>query len=110
MSTWSKFILLKMQEREKELGRRVTNKEFGEWLNVSASTISQWVNGKYPPSLDIVPHIAEKLGPGVYDVLNLSRPDPELRYINNRWDNLPDDARRQIHEIVERYDHDHDKK
>ena len=103
MHTWAQFILSKIQERETELGRRVTNKEFGEMLGVSASTISQWVNGKYPPSAELVPMLADRLGLEVYEVLGYARPEPELRYISRNWENLPEDARRQIREIVDRY-------
>lgn len=111
MSKWSQFVLRKIQEIEREKGRRISLEEASKIFGVSRPTLSQWISGKVAePSQLRIDDLAATMGMEVYDILGYVRPDPELRYINNRWDNLPDDARRQIHEIVERYDHDHDKK
>ncbi len=103
METWPQFLLRKIQEREKELGRRVSNKEFGDLLGVSAVTISQWINGKYKPGTEIINRLAEILGAEVYFVLGYGSPEPDLRYISRNWENLPDEARHQIKEIVDKY-------
>lgn len=47
--------------------------------------------------------LADKLGNEVYEVLGFANPEPELRYISRNWENLPEDARRQIREIVDKY-------
>lgn len=106
MLTWAQFLLKKMAEIEQQAGRRITNKEFGEIIGFSSGTISFWLSGKNMPDAKSIPVLAEKLGPEVYDVLGMINTDPELRYISNRWDNLPDDIRRQIRELIERYDHE----
>ena len=43
------------------------------------------------------------VGIEVYEVLGYARPEPELRYISRNWENLPEDARRHIREMVDKY-------
>lgn len=106
MQTWAQFLLKKIAELEQQEGRRVSNKEFGAMLGYSPGTISLWLNGKNTPDAKSIPGLADKLGLEVYEVLGLASPEPELRYISRNWENLPEDARRRIREIVDEYVHD----
>lgn len=107
MSKWSQFVLRKIQEIEREKGRRVSLEEASKIFGVSRPTLSQWISGKVAePSQLRIDDLAATMGMEVYDILGYVRPDPDVRYISQEWDNLPDDVRRQIREIIERYNHD----
>lgn len=58
-------------------GRLTSAAEFGKWLGVSNTSLSQWMNGIRDPSGDNVYKLADKLGPRVYDILELPRMFPQ---------------------------------
>lgn len=62
-----------------ETGKRRTVTEFAKYIGVSQSLMSQWLNGRYLPDLKNITKIAERLGPEVYDLLGLQRPDPDFQ-------------------------------
>jgi transcriptional regulator with XRE-family HTH domain len=104
MSKWSEFVLRKIQELEREKGRRISLEEASKVFGVSRPTLSQWISGKVAePSHFRIDDLAETMGMEVYEVLGYASPEPDVRYISRNWENLPDDARRQIREIVDRY-------
>lgn len=103
MERWSRFVLRKIQELEMEKGRRITLDEAAKAFGISRPTLSQWISGKVEPSQFRIDDLAAVMGIEVYEILGYARPEPELRYISRNWENLPDDARRQIREIVDRY-------
>lgn len=104
MGTWAQFVLHKIQEIEREKGRRVSLEEASKIFGVSRPTLSQWISGKVAePSQLRIDELAAKMGMEVYDVLGYARPDPDIRYISQRWDDLPEDVRHQIREIIEKY-------
>lgn len=104
MGKWAEFVLRKIQELEREKGRRVTLEEASKIFGVSRPTLSQWISGKVAePSSLRVDELASTMGMDVYDVLGYARPEPELRYLSRNWENLPEDARRRIREIVDEY-------
>jgi transcriptional regulator with XRE-family HTH domain len=90
---------LAWQQRE---GRRKTMKEFSEYLGIKQSTISMWYSGQ-SPNPESLRVLAAKLGPEVYDALDLERPDPDLAYITQQWENLDPATRRQLREQAEKF-------
>lgn len=77
-------------------------KEFADHLGIKQSTISMWYSGQNP-SPENVKRLSEVLGPEVYDVLGLDRPDPDLAFIEQQWQNLTPQARRAIRQQAEQY-------
>ncbi len=103
MERWANFVLRKIQELEREKGRRISLEEASKIYGISRPTLSQWLSGKVEPSHFRVDELAEKFGMEVYAVLGYSSPEPELYYVNQKWEILPYEARRQIREIVDKY-------
>lgn len=78
-STWleSKFIDWLVQEGK----RRKTLSAFAASMGVSQSMMTRYMNGTVRPTGDNIRKIAEKLGPEIYDLLGLGRPDEETQVL-----------------------------
>lgn len=57
-------------------GEKHTVTEYAAYLGVSRDTLNKWMNGTRTPTGLYVRQLAEKLGPEIYDVLKLARPEP----------------------------------
>lgn len=55
------------------------------------------------PTGENVHKLAARLGPEVYELLNMAPADPILRYITRNWDKLPPEEQNYIREKVEKY-------
>ena len=84
-------------------GKRKTIQEFADYLEISQALLSMWMNGKRTPGHENIVRLAENFGPEVYDALGLARPDPDLTYIDQHWDELSPALRRQLREQAEKY-------
>ena len=101
--TFSQFLTDKYLEWQKKTGERKTATEFATWLGFPKTTLSSWWNNKSTPKDgEIIRKLAAKLGPEVYDVLGWERPDPDLAYISQHWDNVSPEFRRKFREEVEK--------
>lgn len=88
---------------------RITNlSEFAAYIAISQSQLSQYMNDRYRPSIEVVAKIAEVLGNEIYDALDLPQPDPLLTYIQSAWDRLTPAHRQALHEQTEQYLNDHE--
>jgi transcriptional regulator with XRE-family HTH domain len=101
--TFSEYLLSKLQEFEKQRGQRTTLDKFAEYLGVKRPILSIWLSGKSQPSLDSVRQLAEVLGPEVYEVLDLPRPNPYLQKITQLFENLSPEHQRKLAEDAEFY-------
>lgn len=110
MMGFSKFLEMKFIEWQQLEGGRKTVKEFAEWLGFKQSTVSTWWSDKYPPNEESANKLANRLGPEVYDVLGMERPDPLLTRIEQVWERLPLEARHALAEEAERYSIENKKK
>lgn len=73
--------------------------------------VSDWVKGRYKPKEDkYLFTLADKLGLEIFDVLEKTRPDPDLHYIQAHWVNIPPKERKAIREIIAKYETKKDKK
>lgn len=63
-------------EWQVKTGVRQPMRAFADYLGIKPTSLSNWLNSSIPPSKDNVDKIAEKLGPEIYDILGLARPDP----------------------------------
>ncbi len=91
----------KFVEWEAVTGRRRTVSEFAEWLNIPRSLCSRYLTGSRSPSRNNVAIIAGRLGPEVYDLLGMQRPDENLRRLQGVWDRLNEEQKASIIRIME---------
>ncbi len=59
------------------------------------------VRGQTPGPASL-PRIAAKLGPEIYDLLGLPRPDPDLQAVISNWGRLSDETKAEIAAAIER--------
>jgi len=72
VAAWLMKKYLQWQQKEGEL-KNIN--EFAEHLGVSQPTLSMWLGGSHLPSKHSADLLAAKLGPEIYDLLGLARPD-----------------------------------
>lgn len=84
-----------------EAGRRRTLTDFAKHLGVSQSLLSQWLNGRYLPELKNINKIAERLGPEVYDLMGLQRPDPDFQRLVKLFGELDAQGKDELLEAIE---------
>ena len=84
-------------------GERHTVTEYAEYLGVSRSLLSRYLSGKILPSESNVYRIADVLGNEIYDIMEIPKPDPLLRYINRQWDYLTPEEQKQIMELLDSF-------
>lgn len=88
-------------------GRRCSQQEFANWLEVRQPTLSTWMRGLYEPSPDSIRTLADKIGPQIYEALGMQIPDcveintPLMRRLWMAWYKLSDDDQKRILEDVE---------
>jgi transcriptional regulator with XRE-family HTH domain len=101
LSKWLNARFLKWQS---DSGRKRTTVEFAKYLGLGRGTVTQWMDGaRERPKALYVQKLAEKLGPDLYDVLGLARPEPadaELKSINDNWERFAADAKRRAIAIL----------
>jgi len=74
---------------QKEHGRSSIRK-FSKWLGIHYSLIDQWMNGKGgKPGPKNLAKLSLKIGPEVYDLLNIPRPLLSYRRLVAIYDDLP---------------------
>ena len=101
--TLAKLLEQKFLTWQNEQGRRKTLDDYAEYLGVGRSVLSNWLTGKRSPNTESLRVLSSRLGPEVYDVLGLDRPDPDLAFIEQQWQNLTPQARRAIRQQAEQY-------
>ena len=76
------LLFKKYLEWQNGEGKRLSVVEYAKYLDVSQQTLSTWMNGKNEPrDRKNINKLYEKLGPEIYDVLELDRPSyahPEI--------------------------------
>lgn len=102
MMTFAKYLEKKYLDWQQEMGERKTIEEFGHYIGVSQGAVSLWMNGKREPAADSIKLLANVLGPEIYDVLGLERPDPRLVYIQQIWGMLPPESRQRLTDEAQR--------
>jgi transcriptional regulator with XRE-family HTH domain len=104
MATVKDWLNQKFNEWEKAQGGRQSYYAFARYLEVSQSGLGQWMAGSAAPAGDDVLNLANKLGPEVYDVLGLPRPNVELQRLTISYANLPADIRQNLSSAVSEAD------
>jgi transcriptional regulator with XRE-family HTH domain len=97
------FLDQKYLQWQTAQGKRKTVQEFADYLGISQSVLSHYMNGKRKkPTSDNLRALSNKLGFEIYDVLGLPRPDPDLAYISQNWDKVSEEFRQKFREQVEK--------
>jgi hypothetical protein len=97
---WLENEFLKWQDQRGRRGRLV---QFAKHLGISAPLLSHYLKGIRKPAGATVHKLAKQLGPEVYDVLGLQRPDPQLVFITRNWSLLTDEEKGILVETVKKY-------
>ena len=100
---FKKFLEGKYLDWQRASGGRKTVLEFANYLGVSQQSVSNWWNGDRIPQGENIKKLADKLGLEVYDVLGLSRPNPDLHYLQGIWDELSPEEQRILRETAVKY-------
>ncbi|MBI5964898.1 MAG: helix-turn-helix transcriptional regulator [Chloroflexi bacterium] len=93
---FSIFLERKFLEWQIEIGHRKSQAEFAKLIGVSRAAITMWLNGDHLPDRENAGKLAAYLGPEIYDMLGMPRPDPDLERLNKIWQHLPDKMRQAI--------------
>lgn len=96
MATVKDWLAQKFNAWEKTQGGRQSYYAFARYLEVSQSGLGAWMNGDSVPGGEDLIAIAEKLGPEVYDILGLPRPNIELQQLTVSIASLPADLRQRL--------------
>lgn len=100
--TFPELLEQKYLAWQTQIGRRKTLDDFAEFLGVGRPVLSNWLTGKRKPGAESLRLISSKIGFEVYDVLGLPRPDEDLAYISQHWDEVSEEFRRKFREEVEK--------
>ena len=83
-------------------GEIKSQREFADFLDIDKVALSRYFNGiRRNPDPDTVIKFADKLGPEIYDILGLARPDPQLKELTSIWHTLDQDRKEKILRIAE---------
>lgn len=94
---FAKWLERKYIDWLREKGEIASQREFAEYIGIEPMNLSNYLNAKRRmPDPDSVMKIAEKLGPEVYDVLGLARPDPQLQKLTSMWHTLDQETKDRI--------------
>lgn len=96
MATVKDWLNQRFAEWEKTQGGRQSYYAFARYLEVSQSGLSQWMTGGSVPAGDDLLAIAGKLGPEIYDVMGLPRPNAEVQRLTVSFATLPPDLRQKL--------------
>jgi hypothetical protein len=106
------YLFNKFLEWEKtQPKKRSSFSAFARWLslNTSKTKVTQqvldgWMNGAKPSDYKYLFVLAEKIGNEVYELLELTPPNPYLQKVNSKWEFVPEEKQKKIAEEVERYE------
>jgi len=105
---FSIFLERKFLEWQIEIGERKSQAAFADRIGVSRPSITMWMNGTHLPDLENANKLAAVLGPEVYDLLEMPRPNPFLQRINHLFPNLTPEHQQKLAEDAERYERENE--
>lgn len=101
--TFPEFIEKKFVEWQNKQGSRKTVTDFAAYLGVSQPLVTMWMSGAKRPGPINIKLLGQTFGMEVYDALGLPRPEENLTYIQNHWDQLSPRERKAIRDTAEQY-------
>jgi hypothetical protein len=100
MATAKDWLNQKFGEWEKTQGGKQSYYAFSRYLEVSQSGLGQWMVGSATPGGYDLLNLANKLGPEIYDILGLPRPNGEVQRLTVSFTNLPAEFRQALSNAV----------
>lgn len=94
----------KFLEWQIELGERKSQSEFAKLIGVSRASLTMWMNGTHLPDMESAKKIAKVLGPEIFEVLGMPKPNPYLQRINQLFERLSPEHQQRLAEDAERYE------
>lgn len=85
------------------IGKRQTLTAFAQHLGLSQPLISRYMSGQILPSAESVQKLADKLGPEVYGLLGLARPDPIEHELLDAFRQLDETQKQSVLAYVRRF-------
>lgn len=80
-----------------------SQREFAEYIGIDPVKLNQYLNGRRKsPDLETIDIIAKSLGPEIYDILGLARPDKQLQELTSKWHTLDQTTKDKILSIAEK--------
>ena len=104
MATVKDWLNQKFVEWERTQGGRQSYYAFARFLGVSQSGLGMWMTGSSMPGGDDLIALADKLGPEVYDVLGLPRPNADVQRVTVSFASLPPDMRQRLTNAISEVD------
>jgi hypothetical protein len=105
---FTKWLFERYLDFQREAGKSVTEKQFGEFIGLPKNVTNNLMHGRNQPSARNLALIDAKF-PGAYEALGIPRPsavaaggDPRLVHVLRQWDELDEEQKRDIDEIVDR--------
>jgi transcriptional regulator with XRE-family HTH domain len=96
------WLTRKFLDLQSQSGHPWTVTEFAGYLECPQSSISRWMQGKSLPDEARTDKIATKLGDEIYDLVDLPRPDPDLRRIEAMWPMIKEERKAYILKVIEK--------
>lgn len=58
--------------------------------------MSRWMTGDNPPSYEHIERLASKLGPEIYDIMGMERPDPDIEQLVRLYSAATPEQKKEI--------------
>lgn len=92
----------KFLEWQLEVGRK-SQADFADLLGVKRTSLTMWMNGTHLPDIESAKKLSNVLGPEIFDILDLPRPNPYLQKINQVFERLSHEQQQKLTEMAERF-------
>jgi len=89
MNTFQEWLEERYKDWEKTQGGKQNYYTFARFLNVGHSSLTLWIAGAATPAGDDLAKLASKLGPEIYGLLKLVKPNSPLRMLTDNFNLLP---------------------
>ncbi len=94
---FAKWLEIKYIEWMRERGEVASQRAFADYLEIDPVSLSNYLNAKRRmPDEASIEKIADNLGPEIYDILGLARPDPQLQELTSIWHKLDQETKDKI--------------
>lgn len=100
----ARFLNREYMNYWRKQGKHTSQAEFATWLGVSTTNLSVWMNQQRLPSDENAHQLAKRLGPKIYEILDMPpmMPDiPELVELSKVWPKLSSETRKEIMRLAE---------
>ena len=101
LADWLELKYAEWQPGQERKARSL--RAFSDWLGLSSPLVIMLINGKRTTiSRETADAIADRFGPVIYDLVGLSRPDPDLARIGKLWPFVSEERRAYIVRVAEK--------